>query len=254
MARKHGFKFGLLSIYYREGEYGRHFSGDEHMFEAVARYPDVFIGFGLVQLNARGFPGYPRTGPDTPDHIRELWENGCKGLKTLVKWSKHDVMVDDATYDPLYAKAAELRMPIVFHTEGEAYGSSHTRVAAAARRHPECPMILAHLAKGQIEAMVRELRRTPNLYIQHMHLARQKDDEGRTALQRLVAEGLADRILFGSDLQNDHSPLIADYRRFRLGLEALGLASDMIESIMHGTMERLLSRVRPARDGRVVPP
>ncbi len=194
MARKHGYKFVLLSILYKEGEYGRNFTGNAHMFEAMARYPDVFIGFGFVQLNARGFPGYPRKGPDTPEHIQTLREKGCKGLKTLVKWSKNEVMVDDLMYDPLYAKAAEYRMPIVFHTEGEKYGSSHTRVAAAARRHPECPMILAHLSGDQIEAMVRELKRTPNLYVQHMHLGRPKDERERTALARLVEEGLADRI------------------------------------------------------------
>jgi predicted TIM-barrel fold metal-dependent hydrolase len=244
MARKHGYKFGLLSIPYKEGEYGRHFMGDEHMFEAMARYPDVFIGFGLVQLNARGFPGYPRDGPDTPEHIQGLREMGCRGLKTLVKWSKNEVMVDDLKYDPLYAKAAEYRMPIVFHTEDEKCGSSHTRVAAAARRHPECPMILAHLSGDQIEAMVRELKRTPNLYVQHMHLGRPKDEQGRTALQRLVEGGLADRIVFGSDLQNDHSPLIDGYRRFQGELEALAVPEETIAAIMFGTMERLLEAVR----------
>jgi predicted TIM-barrel fold metal-dependent hydrolase len=246
MARKHGYKFGLLSILYMEGTYGRHFTGDEQMFEAVARYPDVFIGFGLVQLNAKGFPGYPRQGPDTPEHIQRLRKKGCKGLKTLVKWSKNEVMVDDSKYDPLYAKAAEFRMPIVFHTEGEKYGSSHTRVAAAARKHPGCPMILAHLSGDQIEAMVRELKRTPNLYVQHMHLGRPKDEQGRTALARLVEEGLADRIVFGSDLQNDHSPLIHEYRRFRGELEALAVPEETIEAIMFGTMERLLEGVRSA--------
>ena len=244
MARKHGYRYGLLSILYREGDYGRHFMGDEHMFETIERYPDVFVGFGLVQLNKNGFPGYPGREATTPTDVERLWRNGARGLKTLVKWSKHEVMVDDVQYDPIYAKAAEYRMPIVFHTEGEKYGSSHTRVAAAARRHPAVPMILAHLASDQIEVTITELRRSPNLYIQHMHLGYKKDAQGRLALQCLVEAGLADRILFGSDVTNDHTPLIGDSYSFIQDLKALDVPQETIDKIMFKTMAGLLANVK----------
>ncbi len=150
-------------VFYERPPHGRLFTGDAHALEAMRRAPDIFLGFGLVQLNARGFPGFARQGPDTPEHIQQLWEQGFVGLKTLVKFSKHDVRVDDPAYDPLWARAATLRMPIVFHTEPEGTGSSHTRVADVARRFPGSPMILAHLADGQIDTTVRELKSTPNL-------------------------------------------------------------------------------------------
>jgi predicted TIM-barrel fold metal-dependent hydrolase len=255
MARRHGFQYWTLSILYNEHPpYGRLFSGNDHLFEVMRRAPDVFLGFGLVQLNERGFPGFPRPGPDKAEDIQRLWEQGCVGLKTLVKFSKFEVQVDNPKYDPLWAKAAELHMPIVFHTESEDTGSSHTRVAAVARRFPGCPVVLAHFGNGQsgtneqIAVTIRELKATPNLYIQHMHLS-QKTADGRTALERLVAEGLADRILFGSDVTSDHSPLIADRKLFAARLRELHVPEATIERILFASARDMIGRVAP-RPGR----
>jgi len=244
MARKHGFKFGLLSIYYREGDYGRLFLGDPHMFEIVGRYPDVFVGFGLVQLNARGFPGHPREGPDTPEHIERLHANGCLGLKTLVKWSKHSVEVDDGAFDPLWDKAQQLRMPIVFHTEAEGTGSSHSRCAAVARRFPRLPVILAHLADGQLDVTVRGLKALPNLYIHHMHLEHRKGPDGKTALERLIQEGLAHKVIFGSDVQNDHSTLLAQRVRLAERLRQLNVPEETIDRILQRTASEILENTQ----------
>ena len=243
MARRHGFQYWMVSILYDEHPpYGRLFSGNDHMFEVMRRAPDVFLGFGLLQLEEHGFPGFPRPGPDKPEQIQGLWEQGCVGLKTLVKFSKNEVQVDNPKYDPLWAKAAELHMPIVFHTEAEGTGSSHTRVAAVARRFPGSHFVLAHLWDGQIDITVKELKVTPNLFIQHMHLPR-KTADGRTALERLIAEGLADRILFGSDVTSDHSSLIADQFQFIARLRELKVPEATIERIMFASAKSMVERV-----------
>ena len=245
MARRHGFQYWTVSILYNEHPpYGRLFTGNDQLFEAMSRAPDVFLGFGHLQLNKNGFPGFPRPGPDTPGHIQRMWEQGCVGLKTLVKFSKYEVQVDNPQFDPLWAKAAELHMPIVFHTEAEDTGSSQARVAAVARRFPGSPMILAHLGSGQIEVTVRELKATPTLYIQHMHLGLKAAD-GRTALERLVAEGLANRILFGSDVTSDHAPLSAERNDLISRLRALRVSESTIDGIMFATARGLIERVTP---------
>jgi predicted TIM-barrel fold metal-dependent hydrolase len=143
-------------------------------------------------------------------------------------------------------------MPIVFHTEAEDTGSSHTRVAAVARRFPGSPFILAHLGDGQIDTTVKELKATPNLFIQHMHLPR-KTADGRTALERLISEGLAERILFGSDVTNDHSSLIADQFQFVARLRELKVPEGTIERIMFSTANGMVERVskRPDSAGKV---
>lgn len=250
MARRQGYQYWAVSILYNEHPpYGRLFTGNDQLFEAMRRAPDVFLGFGHLQLNKNGFPGFPQPGPDTPAHIQRMWEQGCVGLKTLVKFSKYDVQVDDPQYDPLWAKAADLHMPIVFHTETEDTGSSHARVAAVARRFPGSPMILAHLGSGQIEVTVRELKATPNLYIQHMHLGLKAAD-GRTALERLVAEGLTNRILFGSDVTSDHTPLIAERNDLVLRLRALHVPEGAIEGILFATAKGIIERVTPRPEAR----
>ena len=140
-------------------------------------------------------------------------------------------------------------MPIVFHTEGPKDGSSHTRCANVAAKFPKLPVIMAHLARdGQLETTVQVLKKHPNLYIQHMHLGYAKDEQGRTALERLVAEGLAGKILFGSDVQHDHSPLIRDAARLRAELKKLGVDAATIERVMHGTMEEMIARVKPVAE------
>jgi predicted TIM-barrel fold metal-dependent hydrolase len=244
MARKYGFKYGLLSILYNEGPYKRLFLGDEDMFMAMERYPDVFVGLGLWQMNENGFPGFPRKGPDDVQHILNLWKKGCKGIKTLEKFSNVDV--SDPKFDSVYKKIAELRMPMVFHTEPEGKGCSNTKVAQVAEKFPQIPVIMAHLYnEEQLEKIIPYLKKLPNLYIQHMHLTYVKTKDGKTALQRLVEEGLSEKIIFGSDLQDDHSFLISNYYNFRNELKKIGLSDREIEKIMFKTAEELFSKVKP---------
>lgn len=243
MARKHGFKFVILSILYDEKPYGRLFLGDEDMFDAIKRYPDVFFGFGLIQLNSNGYPGFPRKGPDTPLHVVELWEKGCKGIKTLEKWS--DVDVSDERFDPIYREIEKLRMPIVFHTNDEGSGCANTRVAKVAEKFPSIPVIMAHLYnEEQLEKTIPYLKKLPNLYIQHMHLSYVKTKDGKTALKRLIEEGLAEKIIFGSDVQDDYSGLIKGYHDFLNELKNNGLSEKTIEKILYKTAEEIISNVK----------
>lgn len=247
MARKHGYKYGLLSILYNEKPYGRLFLGDKDMFNAVKRYPDIFVGLGLIQLNSKGYPGFPRKGPDTPEHIKELWEKGCKGIKTLEKWSGVDV--SDEKFDPVYKEIARYKMPIVFHTNAEGSGCANTKVAKVAEKFPDIPVIMAHLYnEEQLEKIIPFLKNLPNLYIQHMHLIHVKTKDGKSALKRLIEEGLAEKIIFGSDVQNDYSCLMRDSHNFVKELKKNGVSDGTIEKIMFKTAEKLFSNVKEKGD------
>lgn len=243
MARKYGYRYETLAIHYNEEPHGRLFLGDEHVFDVAKRYPDVFIPFGLIQFNTHGFAGVQRKGPDTPEHMIQQWRNGALGYKGLVKWSRGELVIDDPKYDPLYDIAEERRMPIVHHTEGEGDGSSPTHTAGVAAKHPNLPVIMAHMKAPDIDVIVKVLRQYPNLYIQHMHLYR-KGPDGLTAVERLVKEGLAHKIVFGSDFQTDHSPLVAERRRFRKLLEKLDVDDKTIDGILFGTFENMIQNVK----------
>lgn len=243
MARKYGYRMEVLSILYNEQPHGRLFLGDEHVFAVAKRYPDVYIPFALIQFNTHGFAGVQRKGPDTPEHMIQQWKDGALGYKGLVKWSKREVEIDDPQYDPLYDVAEERRMPIVHHTEGEGDGSSPTRTAGVAAKHPNMPVIMAHMKGQDIDVIVELLRKYPNLYLQHSHTY-QKGPDGMIARERLVKEGLAHKIVFGTDLQTDHSPMFNDRRNLQMQLEELGVDEKTIDGIMFGTLENMLKNVK----------
>ncbi len=239
MARKHGFRYGLLAILFDEGPYRRRFEGNDPVLALARRYPDVFVPFGLIQLNEHGYPGFRRRGPDGPSDIRQLWRAGFRGLKTLEKWS--EVCVDSPRFDALYREAERLGMPIVFHTNPEGTGSSCTRVANVARKFPRLNVIMAHLHdEEQFWKIVPQLELLPNLYIQHMHLDHCRLATGETALEVLVERGLANKIVFGSDMQVDHSVALAQMYQFRRRLRELGVDEPTVQNILWRTMARIV--------------
>jgi len=237
MARKYGYKFGLLSILYDEKPYGRFFAGDQDMFEVVKRYGDVFVGLGLVQLNEHGYPGFPRNGPDTPEHIQKLWEKGCQGVKIMEKWSNVDVA--DSRFDALYQKMVELGLPVVFHTNQEGSGCANSRVAEVAKKFPDLTVVVAHLYdENQLETTIQAMKKYPNLYLQHMHV------RSIDWWKKLVQANLAAQILFGSDIQEDYPALMAATAKLVEELRKAGFTESQIEAILFKNAEKIFSKVR----------
>jgi uncharacterized protein len=70
--------------------------------EAIRKYPDTVIGMAYIGLG-RG---------DTPQTVERAHDAGFTGLKCIVPIKDYD----NEEYFPIYAKAEELRMPILFHT------------------------------------------------------------------------------------------------------------------------------------------
>ncbi len=69
---------------------------------AMKQYPDTVIGMGFIGLG-RG---------DGPETVEDLHKRGFKGLKVIGPTKDYD----DEEFFPVYAKAEELGMPILFHT------------------------------------------------------------------------------------------------------------------------------------------
>src|SRR3954451_22985454 len=77
----------------------------EDIVTAAAKYDDVLIPFGSVD---------PHDGPSAVARLRDLAAAGARGLK--LHPSLQAFAPNDPAHYPLYATAAELRLPIVFHT------------------------------------------------------------------------------------------------------------------------------------------
>ncbi|HLH75501.1 MAG TPA: amidohydrolase family protein [Candidatus Binataceae bacterium] len=89
------------------------FDGNDYVADIQRRYPDVFIGWASVD---------PHKGKLAVQELeRSVKELGLRGLKL------HPItqafFPDDQAFYPLWAKAAELGVPVVFHTGHTGVGS-----------------------------------------------------------------------------------------------------------------------------------
>ena len=95
-------KFVCLCLHPRWGD--KYFTNEEFL-RAKDEYPDVLIGFACPRT-------FPAEGIDGPDDIERYRDQGFHGLKFLGPGRP----INDEVYFPIYAKAEELGMPILFHT------------------------------------------------------------------------------------------------------------------------------------------
>jgi predicted TIM-barrel fold metal-dependent hydrolase len=171
--------------------------GNERVRELVDRYPDQLIGF------ARGI----RSDPDSPATIaRYVLEHGFKGVKLH---NERNLPLDAllASY-PIYAKAAELGIPVLihgFHEEEGLPADLHTELAGGrshypvrliaelGRRYPDTTFIIAHAGMMWDKAF-QAARPYPNV-----HMDMSGFDPERGIVEKAVQVLGAERVLFGSD-------------------------------------------------------
>ena len=75
-------------------------SANDRIQKAFEKYPDRLVGFGWVGL-----------GVDRPSRVNELKARGFTGLKFIQPKAPYD----DGRFYPIYERAAELKMPGLFH-------------------------------------------------------------------------------------------------------------------------------------------
>lgn len=111
------------------------FATQEELLQAVKRYDGFFLAFGFLDLDKA-----------VPDDISRLRELGFVGLKPY----KQRKPYSDCSYFPLYERAQELRMPLMFHTGLIAKGAPYGGTAPAHAFGPENmrPIHLAAIAEA----------------------------------------------------------------------------------------------------------
>jgi predicted TIM-barrel fold metal-dependent hydrolase len=186
------------------------------------------------------------------DRLERLVEHGAVGIKfwkdlglTLRNDQGELLRIDDERYAPLFDKAAELGIPVMFHTadpnafftpidqfneryeelaahpDWSFYGVGVPKAALLAQRdrviarHPKTTFVCAHLAEsGENLAYVsRLLDSNPNLFIDISARTPELGREPYTARKFMIK--YADRIIFGTDLL----PEVEMYRLYYRVLE-----------------------------------
>mgnify|MGYP004554436147 CR=1 FL=1 len=136
----------------------------QEILDTVKRYQGFFLAFGFIDLD--------RAVPDDISRLRDLGFYGLKPYKQLKPYSHPD-------YFPLYERAQELNMPILFHTgliaQGTPYTGAYTHafgpenmrpihLSAIAEAFPELMIIGGHQGWPYMEEMEHNLYYYRNIY------------------------------------------------------------------------------------------
>lgn len=194
----------------------------------VTEHPDFFTGF--CYLNPAHDPAWSCAEID-----RCVANGPLSGIKLWVS-----VHADDARLDPIMARAAALGIPVLHHAWYKATGyafneSTPAQIAVLARRHPDVPIIMAHLGGGGWRG-VQDVKDCPNVVV---------DTSGaqpQAGLVEYAARELgADRVVFGSDWP------IRDFATQKARVTGADLSPEQKDLILGGNVARLLKLTEGAR-------
>jgi predicted TIM-barrel fold metal-dependent hydrolase len=168
------------------------------ILEQVARHADVLVPFASVD---------PHDGVDAVALLRDLAAAGARGLK--LHPSLQAFRPDDPALRPRYATAAELGLPVIFHTGQTGIGaglpggrgiklrySDPILIDDVAADFPELTVILAHPAVPWQDTAISIATHKANAYVD---LSGWAPRYFRPELVRAVNGPLRRKALFGSD-------------------------------------------------------
>jgi predicted TIM-barrel fold metal-dependent hydrolase len=201
------------------------------------------------------------------DRLERLVEHGARGIKfwkdfglTVRDASGALLRVDDERLAPVFDKAAELGIPVMFHTtdpdaffdpidrfneryeelaahpDWNFYGSPVSKASVLEQRdrviarHPKTTFVAAHLAESSedLNHVAALLERNPNLYVDISARTAELGRQPYTAREFFLK--FADRILFGTDL-------VPDVEMYRLHYRFLETADEYFEYPSHASRQ-----------------
>jgi predicted TIM-barrel fold metal-dependent hydrolase len=190
--------------------------------ELANRHPDRFISYCYLH------PGHDPVF-NLAEIDRCIVHGPAAGIKLWVS-----VHATDARLDPIMRRAAELRVPVLHHAWYKANGfafneSTPKEIANLAKRHPDVPIVMAHLAGGGVEG-VYDVLDCPNVVV---------DTSGAQPLAGMVEFAIRhlgpDRVVFGSDWP------LRDFAVQKARVTGATADPEVQALVLGGTMARILS-------------
>lgn len=166
---------------------------NEYVAEYVRTDPARLFGFASVDPKRIGAERILEAA------VKEL---GLKGLKLGPIYQDFHPL-DREAY-PLYAKANELRLPVLWHQgtsfvpQGALEKSRPADLDPIARAFPELKMIIAHMGHPWIDEAISVVRKHPNLFVDISALG-SRPWQLYNALIAAHEYGIVDKILYGTD-------------------------------------------------------
>jgi predicted TIM-barrel fold metal-dependent hydrolase len=233
-----------------------------HKFHSVA--PERFATYGWMDWSDVQSPGFFQR---TVERLERLIERGACGMKiwkdlgTTVRAADGTLLrIDDERLDPLYEKAADLNVPIMYHIadpdafflpidaeneryeelaahpEWSYYGSHYGKLELLAQRdrviarHPKTTFVGAHVAEHpeDLAYVSGLLDKHPNLHVDIGARCAELGRQPYTARDFFLK--YADRILFGTDL-------IPEVNMYRLHYRFLETRDEYFEYPSHASRQ-----------------
>jgi len=201
----------------------------------------------LCRMNERfiGFASVDPHQPDAPAKLKRAIEDlGLRGLK-LAPGIQEFYPNDPALY-PLYEKAQELGIPILFHAgmtwepRAKAEYGRPIYFEDVAHDFPELKIVLAHLAWPWVLEAVALALKYPNVYLDTSALY---FDNPKDFIHFAMAEqvpvtvwerSLRKQLVFGSNYPR------VEIKNMAAAVRSLGLSQGCLELVFRGNAERLL--------------
>jgi predicted TIM-barrel fold metal-dependent hydrolase len=213
---------------------------NEELVAEAARYDDVMIPFASVD---------PHDGPSAVSRLRELAAAGAQGLK--LHPSLQAFAPNDPIHYPLYSTAAELGLPIIFHTGQTGIGaglpggrgiklsfSDPMLLDDVAADHPDLTIVMAHPSVPWQDAAISIATHKANVYID---LSGWSPRYFPPQLVRAVNGLLRHKVLFGSDY-----PVITP-DRWLADFDALEIKPEVLPLVLKDNAARVLGLHRAVR-------
>ena len=217
---------------------------NEAVLEAHKKFPDLyipFVGFDLDEWQ--------------PDELARCQDQGFVGIKFIGPRKAYN----DPSYFPVYEKAAELKMPVLFHL-GIIANAGPWRVCDSnlmraihldhiARNVPELTVVGAHLGNPWYDEAAMSCRWNPNLFFDLSGSTLKKKPPafiktllwwGPDSAPYRSPDGTTawEKICFGSDVAHDFvEDVIKDYENL---MSAVDLKPEFRDAIWYGTAAKIL--------------
>ncbi len=219
---------------------------NEELAAFCALNPNRFYGWGSLQDPLH---------PDAPRIVARFAEWGLRGLKLYPPTQRFHA--SDRAVFPVYEKAAELGIPVLFHfgiTTSPLYDLTYANplnLSAAIKQFPEVTFGIAHFGAGFLRETLFLAYHTENVFVDTSGTNNWRlYHPGNPSLESVFADALRAfgpyRVVFGTDTA------VGPYRGQILQeqmaiLERLGLSEEERAAVMGGNARRLFRLEAPTQ-------
>lgn len=209
------------------------YASNEYVHQLCRQHPDRLLGVASVNP----------LSPDAPQILEHAVQNlGLKGLKFHPPLQ--NFFMNDLSVFPVYKKAMELDIPVIFHVGTTPFGSmcrlsqaNPLLVDDVAYAFPDLRIMLTHLGTLWHNESFMVVEKNPNVYIDTAaYLYEIKEILTLDVVDRIGP----DKIIFGTDYPMPYAGQVHRMKDFVECMEGLGFPDDLLKKIFSENLKLLL--------------